>query len=238
MDISAPGLPTSNHPPHQTSEKPDYRRRHAPSRVLNYLQYFLYVKMSLLQSIVVFLVAYVTLNVVNAQVMIPGGCPDIKPLTNFEPARYLGKWYEAEKYFAIFELGGRCITATYTDNGNGVIGVYNKQVNSNGKKSGIVGEAKLTGDSNVAKLSVRFPSLPVDIPAPYWVIDTDYDNYALVWSCTDLGLMHTETSWILTRERNPPQSVIDTVYQAIEKNKIDKTHYIKTDQKNCPEDKE
>ncbi|KAI8438165.1 hypothetical protein MSG28_010787 [Choristoneura fumiferana] len=32
MGHSAPDLPTSNHPLAPTSEKPDYRRRHAPSR--------------------------------------------------------------------------------------------------------------------------------------------------------------------------------------------------------------
>lgn len=43
--------------------------------------------------------------------------------------QYLNKWYEAEKYFAVFELGGKCITATYSDKTNGVVGVFNKQIN-------------------------------------------------------------------------------------------------------------
>jgi lipocalin len=40
----------------------------------------------------------------------------------------MGKWYEVEKYFAIFELGGTCITARYTDFGNGTVEVLNTQI--------------------------------------------------------------------------------------------------------------
>ena len=42
--------------------------------------------------------------------------------------QYTGKWYEIEKYFAFFELGGKCITAEYTDFGNGTVGVLNTQL--------------------------------------------------------------------------------------------------------------
>lgn len=36
----------------------------------------------------------------------------------------------------------------------------------------------------------------------YWVLDTDYDHYTLIYSCTDLaGLSHIEFAWILSRSR-------------------------------------
>lgn len=35
---------------------------------------------------------------------------------------------------------------------------------------------------NEAKLLVNFPSMG-SFEAPYWVLDTDYTNYAIVWSC-------------------------------------------------------
>lgn len=31
----------------------------------------------------------------------------------------------------------------------------------------------------------------VNIEAPYEVLDTDYSNYAVVYSCNNLGLVHT-----------------------------------------------
>ena len=38
----------------------------------------------------------------------------------------------------------------------------------------------------------------------YMVLDTDYDNYAIVYGCDDwfFGLMHLENAWLLNRERN------------------------------------
>lgn len=76
-----------------------------------------------------------------------GRCPDIPVVQNFDTKfvscwlilggssewnfcglQYLGKWYEIEKYFTVFEIGGVCITADYTDMGNGTIGVRNRQI--------------------------------------------------------------------------------------------------------------
>ena len=50
-------------------------------------------------------------------------------------------------------------------------------------------------------LKVYFPFSPV--PGDYRVLDTDYENYACVWSCVSdlVGLFHTEIGYILTREQ-------------------------------------
>ncbi|XP_041975231.1 apolipoprotein D-like [Aricia agestis] len=190
--------------------------------------------MSIVRQIAVFLCG---LAVCGAQMVFPGSCPDVTAMTDFNLERYLGKWYENEKYFAVFELGGRCITATYSLRDNGVVNVANKQISSfTGMKSEIIGEATQVSRSDEAKLSVRFPSLPVAIDAPYWVVDTDYDNYALVWGCLDLGFLHARNAWILTRERNPPLSTLENAYAAAERNNINKSYFLRTDQKNCPDD--
>lgn len=33
--------------------------------------------------------------------------------------------------------------------------------------------------------------------APYWVVDTDYKNYSIVWSCTGFGFMSFRESYVL-----------------------------------------
>ncbi|KAG6456753.1 hypothetical protein O3G_MSEX009923 [Manduca sexta] len=103
-----------------------------------------------------------------------------------------------------------------------------------GIQSEIQGEASQVGRSDEGRLSVRFPTLPVDIAAPYWVVDTDYDSYALVWSCYEFGLFHTRNAWILTRERNPPASVIDKAFESADRHNINRAFFIRTDQQNCP----
>ena len=47
----------------------------------------------------------------------------------------------------------------------------------------------------------------------YWVIDTDYDTFASVYSCSDaLGLVKFEIAYILTREKNPSEETVYTQY--------------------------
>jgi hypothetical protein len=36
-----------------------------------------------------------------------------------------------------------------------------------------------------------FFTVAVLVDAPYWVLGTDYDNYAVVWSCTNFGIFST-----------------------------------------------
>ena len=50
-------------------------------------------------------------------------------MTEFDKDRYLGAWYEYANTFEVYEIGGKCVRATYTDEGD-VIGVFNEQVNT------------------------------------------------------------------------------------------------------------
>jgi len=52
---------------------------------------------------------------VSAQEISTGKCPNISVIQNFEPQRYLGRWFEYSNYFAIFQLFGDCVTADYSD---------------------------------------------------------------------------------------------------------------------------
>jgi hypothetical protein len=35
------------------------------------------------------------------------------------------------------------------------------------------------------------PAVTVLVDAPYWVLGTDYDNYAVIWSCSNFGIFST-----------------------------------------------
>ncbi|KAM3958993.1 apolipoprotein D [Aphomia sociella] len=193
--------------------------------------------MSVLQAIAVFLCGFLSLRLCRAQLAFPGNCPDVSAMTDFDPSRYTGKWYEAEKYFFLFEFGGKCVTADYETKDDGTLAVVNKQLSSfTGIQSEIDGEATQISRSDEGKLSVRFPSLPVNVAAPYWVVDTDYDNYAIIWSCNDFGLFHTRNSWIMTRDRNPQLFVMEKVYKSLDKNNINRAYFLRTDQSNCSDD--
>ncbi|KOB66432.1 Apolipoprotein D neural lazarillo [Operophtera brumata] len=182
----------------------------------------------------------------DAQIVLPGPCPDVQAMSDFDGARYLGKWYEAEKYFFLFEFGGK-----------------------SGVQSEIQGEASQVSRSDEGKLSVRFPSLPVNIAAPYWVylgkwyeaekyfflfefggkcITANYDQKESgIWSPVrdprrsepgqPLGRRKAvSNAWILTRARNPQSSVLDKAYEAADKNRISRTFFMATNQQDCPDE--
>lgn len=62
-----------------------------------------------------------------------------------------------------------------------------------GVSSSIEGVGKPVVKIEEAKLIVTFPTLPLPVDAPYWVLDTDYTSYAVVWSCSNFGVFR----WVI-----------------------------------------
>ncbi|GGW83358.1 lipocalin family protein [Alteromonas halophila] len=89
------------------------------------------------------------------------GCtstPDnIKPVTNFDLNRYLGKWYEIARLDHSFERGLSQITATYSLREGGGINVVNRGYNdSEGEWETAEGKAFFVDSADVGHLKVSF----------------------------------------------------------------------------------
>ncbi|XP_049789513.1 lazarillo protein-like [Schistocerca nitens] len=162
-----------------------------------------------------------------------GPCPEVDVMPDFNVSAYLGKWYEQYRYFAIFEGQGDCVTATYSDSGDGVVTVENTANNPNtGITETIKGTANLASDGSDGRLLVSFP-LTGSLKAPYWILDTDYDSYSVVWSCSSLAnIANAQFSWLLTRDKNPSSETIQRMFSVLDKNNLETKSYIKTNQ-NC-----
>ncbi|XP_075875865.1 apolipoprotein D-like [Nelusetta ayraudi] len=148
----------------------------------------------------------------NAQVIKPGRCPKPAVQMNFDAARYLGTWYDIEKLPHTFQKG-ECSTATYSLKSPGVVGVLNRELLADGTINSISGSAMSKDPFEPAKLLVTF--FENSPPAPYWVLSTDYDNYSLVYSCTDLGVLHVEFAWIMSREPTMSEETLEDLHSTL-----------------------
>mgnify|MGYP001235268224 CR=1 FL=1 len=144
------------------------------------------------------------------------GPPDnILPVNNFEPDRYMGKWYEIARLDHSFEQGLSDVSAHYQLLPNGDVEVINSGYDVNKKEwSNITGLAKFIDRPSVGSLKVSFfwPFY-----GGYHIADLDKKNYK--WSIV-IGPSR-EYLWILAREKTLPTKLLDQLIKNISKLGID-----------------
>ena len=133
-----------------------------------------------------------------------GQCSDPQLQPNFDATKYTGVWFNAGRdKMSVFE-NGNCEQARYSINADGTLRVYNSQYdNATDTLSTADGNAVCDGPHCQVKFFWFSPN------ADYRVMDTDYENYALVYACNDIFLGKVDLVWILTRSQNPEQKYID-----------------------------
>ena len=77
------------------------------------------------------------------------------------------------------------------------------------------------------------PSFSRSTSTNYNVIDTDYDNFTIIYSCNNYGFLKSELLWILTRQRFPGKLLINHLMQKIRKLGLNTSRLKRTDQKTC-----
>ncbi|CAG2252903.1 APOD [Mytilus edulis] len=145
---------------------------------------------------------------------------------------YLGDWYEIYKFKANFENGQKCAHANYLLKDDGHIRVNNSGKTADGKMVQALGDLYMPDSTKPSSLKVKFASA-----APYGnyvVIDTDYTNYTLIYSCTSiLGISHFEFAWILGRQRTMDQALVDRLFAELKSYNVNVGHFMKEDQTGC-----
>jgi apolipoprotein D and lipocalin family protein len=98
----------------------------------------------------------------------------------------------------------------------------------------ISGVLESTGKAGEGRYNIKYSTFPINYDASLVVLDTDYDSFAVIWSCSRIGPFgNTQSAWLMTRERFAPGPVIQRAYGVLDKYKISRTFFIKTNQENC-----
>uniref|UniRef100_A0A674E5K4 Uncharacterized protein n=1 Tax=Salmo trutta TaxID=8032 RepID=A0A674E5K4_SALTR len=127
-----------------------------------------------MQALQVLSLTLLSVLAANAQTFRPGKCPQPPVQANFDAARYLGN-----SDSVMSALLNKLL-------------LKNVPVNYINKRAGLSRPVE-----SLKRSGYPFTFLPY---SPYWIISTDYENSALVYSCTDvLRLFHMDIAWILGR---------------------------------------
>ena len=132
-------------------------------------------------------------------------CDDVKGLPfTFEADRYMGSWFEI--YHSRSEPfqpdSWTCNQATYTElDSEGNFKVYNSgEGRFFGPRFGVHGDAKCPADSieefGEGQCFVKFFLQPFYDAPNYQIIDTDYENYSIIYACHEDDMQYL---WLMSR---------------------------------------
>ena len=147
----------------------------------------------------------------------------------FEPEKYMGTWYE------IYHSSGEpfqpdswtCTQATYSDldtsGDNPTFKVYNSgEGRFHGPRFGLHGHAMCPGDPSTygeGQCYVTFFFQPFKKLPNYQIVDTDYENYSIVYACEEDDMQYL---WFMSRT---PTMDDDTYQMLLEKAKVAVPNY-------------
>jgi apolipoprotein D and lipocalin family protein len=143
---------------------------------------------------------------------VPAG---LRPVTDFEPERYLGKWYEIARLDHRFERNLSTVSALYYKKNDDAIGVVNRGYNEKtGKWEEIEGTAFFLQNESVGSLKVSFYG---PFYGGYHIIALDRKayQYAMV-----VG-PRLSYFWILSRQKKMDREVLAELVAKAEQLGID-----------------
>lgn len=168
-----------------------------------------------------------------------GSCPDHPTVNDFDLSKFQGTWYEIERSFYVFELLGHCPKFTFTlspDNNLEVKFSMKNRLTGNANTFDGIAFTKFNPAIWDYRVNTNLPRYIARImpgSGKYYVLDTDYDNYAILWSCSNLGIFHSDLVWILGRRKTLEPEQRSIIYSVLSDLKIDEDRLILSKQAQC-----
>ncbi|BES96055.1 Lipocalin / cytosolic fatty-acid Hypothetical protein protein family [Nesidiocoris tenuis] len=169
-----------------------------------------------------------------------GRCPNVTAKADFDIDKFVGQWNEIERSFYLFESSLSCTQLNFT--------LYENDT----MRTEVTYRVPWRGTSSVSSYRVKDVSMTpgelnmvLDGPLPsviarmapgsgkYIVLDTDYTDYALIYSCTDLRLVHADFIWVLGRGKDISVDARTIVYSTLDKSKVNRDRLLLTNNKDC-----
>ncbi|XP_050690892.1 apolipoprotein D-like [Eriocheir sinensis] len=157
-----------------------------------------------------------------------GRCRSVAADPHFHPDELTGLWYVIE----MFRTGSHCMTLTFARTAEGFTGTEVRELAAV-RAIGLDHTVSNTGVFTIrsmdypAVMKVRWPSVFIDKPAEVTVVDTDGDNFAVLYECQTLWVFRRTSAVILSRTPTLPDDLLarikeDLVKMNIKVQKFDK----------------
>ncbi|XP_057327240.1 apolipoprotein D-like [Microplitis mediator] len=159
-------------------------------------------------------------------------CPVIKQrFWNLD--RYAGTWYEYKRSSNNWARADKCTTAEWERFGFRVFTVICAGISTidNGDVRTV---AQLTYENPRNLTMTHFVPVVGVVKGSYVILETDYDNYAIVWSCVEQGSRHISYYWYMTREAKPCMDIDRIAQRVIQEYGLQPESMAKVDHDNCP----
>ncbi|XP_055706792.1 apolipoprotein D isoform X1 [Phlebotomus papatasi] len=178
-----------------------------------------------------------------------GRCPKYPSMPKYNMTKFTGKWYEVERSFYLPEIASGCTTLSFQpvdtsqdlEASYGKLEVAIKTVNQwTGNPSVSLGFALPESENSSImhfQLSSRLPAALARLlpgTGKYQILFTDYDNFAILWSCFNFGFAHTDQIWLLGRDRDFVFEIRKKIYDALDQLGLDSDRLVISKNKNCP----
>jgi len=137
----------------------------------------------------------------------------------------------------MFDLLMRCMELDYSDDNDGSINVMVRGVSLAGLPVTVNGDGLVQDVTKHGHYSVRYGfGLPFQGTLTT-ILDTDYKDFAVVYSCTNSllsGMFHSEYIWILSKDGTLSNPTRQNIYEKLDELKINRSGLQLSDRSGCP----
>nr|XP_027205322.1 apolipoprotein D-like isoform X2 [Dermatophagoides pteronyssinus] len=178
-----------------------------------------------------------SISLIECQRFVSGPCPALPSMATFDKTRFLGHWVEVEKTPSIFDFMMRCLRVDYLDNNDGNLNVIVKGTSLAGLPITVKGDGLPHPGTKIGKYNIRYGFGVPFQGSEVTIIDTDYKEFAVLYSCTSSiiqGFYHTEYLWLLSRDGTLSNPTRQNIYETLDHLKINRVGLHISERSTCP----